>query len=102
MKCIFCFGNGAKIHFDKKFRPYYYCSWCSHRIFFHSPMAYKAVLAWAETAKAITQEQFSQMLTNMNTSEAVQHTEVQKWIQEREKEDNTVVCTHVSNAEQNI
>lgn len=85
MKCIFCFGDNAKIHFDKKNRPYYFCGWCSHRIFFHSPTAYKAIMAWTETAKALSQNEFSQMIANMENNVAVKHEKVQQWMQEEQK-----------------
>ena len=91
MKCIFCFGDDAKIHFDKKNRPYYFCPWCSHRIFFHSPAAYRAIVAWTETAKGLTQDQFRQMIANMDQAQAVKHQKVQEWMQEKEADKDAVV-----------
>lgn len=94
MKCLFCFGDGAKIHFDKKHRPYYFCGWCNHRIFIHSPIAYKAIIAWTETAKSLSQQQFQQMIANMEQSEAVRHEKIQAWISQKEIEQNTVVVAN--------
>lgn len=95
MRCIFCFADDAKILFDRKSRPYMFCQWCSHRIFFHSPIAYKAILAWAETAKALTQDQFRQMILNMDASEGVRNQKVQDWIQQREQQKDVVVSESV-------
>lgn len=80
MKCIFCFNDSARIHHDRKDRPYYFCSLCSHRIFFRSPIALKAILVWIETAKALSQQEFLTMLQKVESTTVYQHQAIQKWV----------------------
>ena len=82
MKCLFCFNenNTAKIYFDRKGRPYFFCSLCSHRIFFRSPIALKSVLCWSETAKALSQQEFITLLQKVENTPVYRNENVQKWI----------------------
>lgn len=53
MICLACLGDGMEMRFDKKQRPYFYCSLCQTRIFFRTewprytyPMIDSAFRAW--------------------------------------------------------
>lgn len=80
MKCLFCFNETGKIYFDKKNRPYFYDPLCGNRIFFRSPMALKAVLAWAKMASGITQQDFIALLNTVETGIVFRDSEIQKWV----------------------
>ena len=90
MRCIFCFNETGKIYFDRKGRPYYFDPLCGNRIFFRSPIALKAIMAWSETAKSISQEEFLTMIRNMENTQIYRDNDVQKWVNEVEKPEEII------------
>jgi len=83
MRCLFCFSDGARIKFDKKGRPYFSCSLCSHRIFFYNPVALKSVLCWSEVAKGLTQEEYLNLVSRIEGHSIFRREETKRWISEK-------------------